>query len=199
MIRKFTANDLINYPSIKILEYQKGDYKKEFLLVERKPFVSCLVVINNTYGIFVEQFRPIIDKNTLEIPMGKIEDFDTSPKEALIRELREEINLFLDDQAYLLLKDGNQTIKLIFDSFNIIEHPSANIAPGFSLSTQYPYTLYLQSDRENLLTTINNFKLFSQEDNIKLHLKKLDESLLSELDGISRYYLMDFLYNQLKG
>ncbi len=194
MIRKFTAKDLANYPNIKILDYQDGNYKKEFLFVERKPFVSCLVVINNTYGIFVEQFRPIINQNTLEIPMGKLENSE-SPKDALIRELQEEINLFLEEQAFLLLKGEPQ--KLIFDDFYIKEHPLANIGTGFSHSTQYPFTVYLHNNREDILTIIDDH-LCSQEDDLKIHIKKLDENLLGELDGLSRYYLMDFLYHQLK-
>lgn len=40
--------------------------------------------------VFVEQFRKPLEKTILEIPAGKIDETDSSPKETGIRELKEE-------------------------------------------------------------------------------------------------------------
>ncbi|MGL5956587.1 MAG: NUDIX domain-containing protein [Brevinema sp.] len=193
MIRHINAQDLPNFPNIKILSHKKNNgQQKDYLLIERPPFVSCFVTINKQYGIFIEQYRPIIAKTTLEMPMGKIEAFESKPQEALIRELKEECNLFLEDNAFILVKENNNIRRLDFESFELKAYPPNYLSPGFSTSIQHPFILNLQYSSGKY----DQYSLFAQEEDLKVHLKKLSPSLIHELDGASRFYLINFLYEQ---
>ena len=200
MIRNFNPQDIPNFPNIKILSYMKqNNVSKDYLLIERPPFISAFINIDNQYGIFIEQFRPIIDRTTLEIPMGKIEKFDLSVKDALIRELQEECNLFLEEESsFLLVKNikTEATTKLTFTNCDIVEESPNFLSPGFSTSQQYPFMISLTSSSEDITAFFEQHKLFSQEIDLKAHIKKLNKDLFDQLDGLSRYYLISFLYQQ---
>ncbi|MGL4676194.1 MAG: NUDIX domain-containing protein [Brevinema sp.] len=142
--------------------------------------------------MFVEQYRPIIGKNTLEMPMGKIEAYESNPQEALIRELKEECNLFLEDKAFILVKKNDRDYRIDFNYFEIKAHPPNYLSPGFSTSMQYPFILDLQCTN----SLLDSYSFFTQENSLKVHLKKLSPILIDELDGVSRFYLINFLYEQ---
>lgn len=201
MIRPFSIDDISHFPNIKILEAQHNHkYTKNYLLIERPPFISAFISINHTWGIFVEQFRPIINKTTIEIPMGKMETYENSPHESLIRELQEECNLFLTKKPYLLLKNhGNQELcTLYFEDCHIIQHPSNYLSPGFSTSLQHPFMIELTTQQHDIHHILETHYPFSNEDSLNVYIFKLEEELLQKLDGISRYYLINFLYEQQK-
>ncbi|MDK2818440.1 MAG: hypothetical protein KFW21_03205 [Spirochaetota bacterium] len=199
MIRSFTPQDIPDFPNIKILSHTKNKISKDYLLIERPPFISVFINIDNQYGIFIEQYRPIIDKITLEIPMGKIEKFDLSIESALIRELQEECNLFLgEESSFLLVKNINTKAieKLSFTNCVITAETPNYLSPGFSTSQQYPFLISLSSSSKNISHIFDDYILFSQETDLKVHLKKLNQGLFYQLDGLSRYYLISFLYQQ---
>ena len=198
MIRNFNAQDIPSFPNIKIVSYAK-DRKdsKDYLLIERKPFVTCFVTINDTYGIFVKQYRPIIGKTTLEIPMGKIEDFDSSPSGGMKRELQEEINLFTEEK-YILVKNPHtySTREIFFDKIAIIAESPNYLSPGFPTSQQYPFMvrLHINDFEEKLGEDV----LFSEEEDLEVVFLPLESQLTEELDGLSKYYMIMFLYDLLR-
>lgn len=57
--------------------------------IEGREAVAVLALTKDGKIVFVNQYRPAIKKNLLEIPAGVIEDNET-PEEAAIRELEEE-------------------------------------------------------------------------------------------------------------
>src|ERR687892_1530745 len=59
-------------------------------IVEHLPSIGIIPVLNNSDILFVIQYRHAVGKNILEIPAGKIEK-DETPKQAALREMREEI------------------------------------------------------------------------------------------------------------
>jgi ADP-ribose pyrophosphatase len=59
-------------------------------IVEHPPSIGLIPIINGTHVLFVTQYRHAAKKFMLEIPAGKIEK-DETPKQAAIREMREEI------------------------------------------------------------------------------------------------------------
>lgn len=201
MIRPFNENDISNFPNIKILTHKKSNNtEKEYLLIERTPFIAAWISINNKYGIFIKQFRPIIQQTTIEIPMGKMESFETSPQETLIRELQEECNLFLGEKPSLLLKNNHtqEILTLEFQHMTINEHSSTYLSPGFSTSLLHPFMIELYSEDFHKFTNPDKYSLFSQEENLSVYLLELKDSLFDQLDGISRYYLLNFLYESKK-
>jgi ADP-ribose pyrophosphatase len=76
--------------------------KKE--IVEHLPSIGLVPIVDGTHVLFVTQYRHAAKKFMLEIPAGKIEKGET-PKEAALREMREEIGcvgkLFPILQCYL--------------------------------------------------------------------------------------------------
>jgi ADP-ribose pyrophosphatase len=59
-------------------------------IVEHLPSIGLIPVIDEDYILFVNQYRHAAGKTMLEIPAGKIEKGET-PKQAALREMREEI------------------------------------------------------------------------------------------------------------
>ncbi|MGL4388423.1 MAG: NUDIX hydrolase [Brevinema sp.] len=202
MIRAFEEKDIPFFPNIKILS--PADSPKNYLLIERKPFVSCLIIIDQKYTILVRQFRPVIQQNTVEMPMGKIEEYDHSTLHAIIRELSEEISLFITadktdkDRAYLsiinsLTKDSKN---IIFSSFKFTEEKVNYISPGFSNSKQYPFILELSTHSGDFLKECIGYELYSQENNLIVTVSEISKELMNHLDGLTRFTLISYLFNQ---
>lgn len=194
MIRAFSPKDISNFPEINILSYPEHN-PKEYLFIKRKAFISCVVVIDKKYTILVEQFRPVIQQDTLEVPMGKIDPTDLSPKDALIRELQEECNLFIDDPYYLLVEKDNstETKKIIFDSIKLKKDKENYLSPGFSNAKQYPFVVEFSTKYDNFLEQLNGFHLLSQESSINLQVQIINKDLIDKLDGISRYLIASYI------
>ncbi len=194
MLRKFTDSDIAKHQNIKILEHTRPDgSKKDYLFVERRPFISALVSIDGAYTILVEQFRPVIGVTTLEIPMGKLEK-DESPEQALFRELQEELSLHLDAAPKLeVLSDGKPEF-IEFGGMEITSYEPEYVSPGFSNSICYPFTVNLV----NPSRPIDCCSLHPKEEGLTLHLKEINSELADQLSGISRYSLIEFLYNKLE-
>lgn len=197
MVRKFTAEDIIHFPEVQILQHKRsnGTYK-DYLIIKRKDFISCFVTIDHHIGIFVEQYRPIIKQKTFEVPMGKIEVSDPSRDHTVHRELAEEINLILQPHPHIIVKNRkNGTIShLYFLEWKLkylgFEYPS----PGFSDYKNYRYILQLMTSNRNFHQLTEKYELFSQEPQLKVVSRPLNEALFDEICGITRHYLTDFLY-----
>ncbi|MGL4563308.1 MAG: NUDIX hydrolase [Brevinema sp.] len=197
MIRSFSAEDIADFPNIKILSYPATQPKK-YLLIERKPFVSCLVIIDQKYTLLIKQFRPVIQQETLEIPMGKIESYDPSILSATIRELQEECNLFIQENSYLVVKNNKTSVEkhILFSSYQFKADIPNYTSPGFSNSKQYPFTLTLETQSGNFLEDLEGFHLCSQEQNLFVTLAEISPKLVSELEGITKYMVMDYLFHK---
>ena len=80
--------------------------------------VICLILNENDEFIMVKQFRPSLEKFTLETPAGAIEDSET-PFEAAKREIREEVGikcslLSLGQHFHLMMNRTNEKTFLFF-------------------------------------------------------------------------------------
>lgn len=201
MVRKFTAEDIIHFPEVQILQHKRSSGAgKDYLLIKRKDFISCFVTIDDHFGIFVEQYRPIIKQKTLEAPMGKIESSDLSRDHAVQRELAEEIHLILEPQAHIITKNrkNGALSRLYFSEWKLkylgFEYPS----PGFSDYKNHRYILQLMTIDRNFHQLTEKYDLFSQEPQLKVITRQLNEDLFDEICGITRHYLTDFLYRGKK-
>jgi ADP-ribose pyrophosphatase len=76
--------------SIRIDRYKLKNKLIEKEVIEHPPSVCLVPILHGTHVLFVKQYRHAAGKYTLEIPAGKVEKGE-SPKEAAIREMREEI------------------------------------------------------------------------------------------------------------
>ncbi|MGL4394403.1 MAG: NUDIX domain-containing protein [Brevinema sp.] len=197
MIRPFEEKDITSFPNIKILA--NPELSKEYLLVERKPFISCFIVIDQKYTIFVEQFRPVINQITTEMPMGKIEETDLSPREATIRELAEEVSLFVDgNKAHLCVLDPKtkEFKDLEFSFYKFTEEKPIYVSPGFSNSKQHPFILELETPKDNFLDQIQGYELCSQESNLTVSFARISEELIDRLEGVTKFMLISYLFHK---
>lgn len=201
MVRKFTAGDIIHFPEVQILQHKRSNGTcKDYLIIKRKDFISCFVTIDNHFGIFVEQYRPIIKQKTLEVPMGKIEPSDLNRDHTVHRELAEEINLSLQACPYITAKNrkNGALSQLYFSEWKLeylgFEYPS----PGFSDYKNHRYILELMTIDRNFYQLTEKYDLFSQEPQLKVITRPLNEDLFDEICGITRHYLTDFLYRGKK-
>lgn len=201
MVRKFTAEDIIRFPEVQILQHKRSNGTcKDYLMIKRKDFISCFVTIDNRFGIFVEQFRPIIKQKTLEVPMGKIEPSDPSRDHTVHRELAEEINLILQEPPYITAKNRKTSAisQIYFSEWKLeylgFEYPS----PGFSDYKNYRYIMQLMTMNRNFHELTEKYDLFSQEPQLKVISQPLHEDLFDKICGITRHYLTDFLYRGKK-
>jgi ADP-ribose pyrophosphatase len=76
--------------SIRINRFKLNNKVIENEIVEHSPSIGLVPIICGTHVLFVTQYRHAAKKFTLEIPAGKIEK-DETPKQAALREMREEI------------------------------------------------------------------------------------------------------------
>jgi ADP-ribose pyrophosphatase len=76
--------------SIRIDRYKLNDNVIEKEVIEHPTSVCLVPILHGTHVLFVKQYRHAARKYTLEIPAGKAEKGET-PKEAAVREMREEI------------------------------------------------------------------------------------------------------------
>ena len=86
---------------------------------KQKNYCSILAINSNEEVILVKQFRPAIEKNTLELPGGLVEK-NFSPKKAIIKELYEETGYFAKKLVYLgyLLPDTGRHENLLHCFFS---------------------------------------------------------------------------------
>ena len=102
----------------KILKKKKNKLSNWVTLIEKKIFLSknnkietyhsfrqfdycsILAVNNKNEVILVKQFRPAIEKNTIELPGGLV-DKNLNPKKAILKELYEETGYFARKLYYL--------------------------------------------------------------------------------------------------
>ncbi len=80
--------------------------------------VICLILNENDEFIMVKQYRPSLEKYTLETPAGAIEN-DETPLEAAKREIREEVGincslLSLGNYFHLMMNRTNEKTFLFF-------------------------------------------------------------------------------------
>ena len=92
-------------------------------IVRHKGGVCCLAV-KDDYIYFVKQFRYAYNKEILELPAGKLEK-DENPKDAIIRELKEEIGFIpncLEYYGYIYPSVGytDEVIHLFYSSSNTV-------------------------------------------------------------------------------
>lgn len=70
-------------------------------IVRHPGAVAILPITADDKMVFVEQFRKPIEKTILEVPAGKIDVSDTSPRETAIRELEEETGYQAESFDYI--------------------------------------------------------------------------------------------------
>jgi len=76
--------------SIRIDKFRLNNKTIKKEIVEHLPSIGLIPIIDGTCILFVTQYRHAAGRTMLEIPAGKIEKGE-SPKQAAIREMREEI------------------------------------------------------------------------------------------------------------
>ncbi|HYY50038.1 MAG TPA: NUDIX hydrolase, partial [Nitrososphaeraceae archaeon] len=76
--------------SMRMDRYKLNNKVIEKEIIEHSPSVGVVPIQRGTHVLFVSQYRHAAKKYTLEIPAGKIEE-DETPKQAALREMREEI------------------------------------------------------------------------------------------------------------
>src|SRR5919201_142464 len=76
--------------SIRIDRFKLNNKVIEKEIVEHLPSIGLIPIVDGTHVLFVSQYRHAAKKFMLEIPAGKIKKGET-PKEAALREMREEI------------------------------------------------------------------------------------------------------------
>lgn len=192
MRRALKAEDLPFFPNLEILSYTKENgYTKDYLVVQRRSFISCLVVIDNNFGVFVQQYRPVIDKTTCEVPMGKLEP-NESPLQALERELQEECHLFIGEKPHIKVKNSSQEKHIDFTSISIEALGYIYPSPGFSYLRNYQFIIKLSSEKNNFMEQLEGYSLFSTEEGLEVFIKPLTKDILNKLCGISQHYLLEF-------
>ena len=82
--------------------------KREKLFIY--PAVAGIVIDENKRIALVKQYRPVIGRDTLELPAGILDKPHLTPLETLIEELAEECDLTMDD----LLKVGPEPLHEYF-------------------------------------------------------------------------------------
>lgn len=197
-IRKFMPEDIDKFPQLHILSIKdKSNTISEHLRIERRDFISCLVIIDNTFSLFVEQFRPIIKRKSLEIPMGKTEKFDLNPEKTAKRELQEECNIFVNENPYILVRNGLSTRKIFFKECHFDAYQPISLNLEISTCQQYGFLLKLQTQSGDFLSELNEDVLFSNEEKINLKLLPISPELFDKIDFISYLYLIRYLYDQI--
>jgi 8-oxo-dGTP pyrophosphatase MutT (NUDIX family) len=76
-------------PWFSVLERTPTDGSSPFFAVQPRDYCSVLAITADDQLVLVEQFRPIIERWTLELPSGTV-DPGESPEAAMVRELSEE-------------------------------------------------------------------------------------------------------------
>lgn len=71
------------------VELENGQQIDGYIIAESSNWVNAVVLSKRNELILVKQYRHGIEKESLEIPAGSIEECETS-KEAIIREVKEE-------------------------------------------------------------------------------------------------------------
>ncbi|MEN3015641.1 MAG: NUDIX hydrolase [bacterium] len=71
-------------------------------LVEHPGAAACLIKIKDKF-ILVKQYRKALNKFTLEIPAGKIDKNDLNPIHSIVREVKEEVGLEVNQQDLIFL------------------------------------------------------------------------------------------------
>ncbi|MGL5721031.1 MAG: NUDIX hydrolase [Brevinema sp.] len=194
MIRPFTASDLAHFSGISVLTYaKKGGVAKDYLLFKRRDFISCLVIIDDHLALLVKQFRPIINSDTIEIPMGKLEENET-PIEALHRELLEECGLSLSNLTLTVKDKNNHAHPISFKSHVLTELGFVYPSPGFSDVKNFRFILKLFTHQGNIEELLKNYQLFSEESDLSIFSLPIhDISAWENVSGISKLSLYEYL------
>ena len=96
------------------------------ILIQKNAVAALILDKKNKY-LLVEQFRPALMKNTLEIPAGIMDKKNLSPIQTMLQELKEEAKINLSEKKLkILIKYHPQigisktTVTIFFCKINII-------------------------------------------------------------------------------
>ena len=81
--------------SVQVFSREVRAVSQQFEVVVRPRVALCIPVLNNGRLVFINQFRPAMNKVILEFPAGRIETGENS-EQAIRREMREEIGFQVD-------------------------------------------------------------------------------------------------------
>lgn len=73
---------------------------RPYYMLEVADYVSVIALTSDRRLVLVRQYRPVVDRVTLELPSGHVDPGET-PEEAARRELREETGFTADDLELL--------------------------------------------------------------------------------------------------
>lgn len=75
--------------------YERTVKGRKYCVIDGHDAVGCIVINGNNEILLVKQYRPSILKETLEIPAGCMDVEGESPKNTIVRELKEETKLII--------------------------------------------------------------------------------------------------------
>jgi len=122
-------------------------------VMRRKNAVSALVYNTETKKyIFVSQFRPGVGDNLMEIPAGVLDHAGEDPRDAMIREIEEEIgygvdNIKLIDEGFVSPGGTTEMISIYFAEV------SDKVGEGGGVEGEDEEIDIIEMDREEMLNT----------------------------------------------